>query len=80
MVRSSHSQKIVKFINELKKLDVDDLQTINDYPISHKEFDVSYLKEILDGEDFEFYFKLYLPHVLFYKIEDLINKQYEYRL
>ena len=63
--------KQIDFYNELSKLTVEELKIISDYPFTNKKVDISHLEALVDNKGFKYWFKLYLPTMLFNHIEKL---------
>jgi hypothetical protein len=59
------------FFNLLSKLTVEELKIISDYPFTSKMVDISQLEVLVDNKGFDYWFKLYLPTILFNHIENL---------
>ena len=65
--------KQIQFFEELSKLTVEELKIISDYPFTDKTVDISHLEALVDTRGFDYWFKLYLPTMLFNHI-DKLNK------
>lgn len=69
-----------KFYKELLKFSVEELKILHDMPFTSKTVNIEHLKELLSSESliavdsFDYYFRMYLPLVLFDKIDNLNKK------
>ena len=63
-----------QFYKELIKLTVEELNILHDMPFTNKTVDISHLEALVDNQSFDYWFKLYLPTILFDKIEQLNKK------
>jgi hypothetical protein len=62
---------VTKFYKEMEKFSVEELKIISDYPFTSKMVDISQLEVLVDNKSFDYWFKLYLPTILFNHIENL---------